>query len=83
MGAATTFTNEPAHIEFQMSQFPADLLASLGGSFYQGPLVPVLERFRAKAVAAWKGFTHVDWQIEGAIPHDVKKFADTRLLHLA
>ena len=71
MGAGTTYCNEPGHVQFQTSQFLADLFTTLGGAFYDAPLIPVWERFRLKDKSPWKAGMHVDTTLESLIPHDM------------
>lgn len=57
MGKGTTFVNEPFHVAFQYSQFVYNVMSS----FYKtGPLIVVLERFRAKTTSSWSNGTHID-----------------------
>lgn len=51
-------------------------MASAGGDFYSGELLPVWERFRIKDKAKWSNATHVDCRIDNLIPVAVRQHAE-------
>ena len=61
----STYTNESVFVEFEFSDFIAEIMASFYGKV---EMVPVLERFRVKSRSQWKSGTHVDIVGESLIP---------------
>lgn len=66
----STYTNEPIFVEFEFSNFIAEIMASFYGKV---KMVPVLERFRVKSRSVWKSGTHVDIVGDSLIPESVKQ----------
>lgn len=61
LGPGSTFTNEPVHLAFQLSEFSKSIMASF---YKREPIVCVLERFRLKTATQWKAAWHVDTAVK-------------------